>query len=212
MNGTVETGGIAAGSVTGTKTETAGGPDLVNADGVPVPVNERGRERDPLEMMEVEVVDVESERGIVGWQWEETAGVGSGVENEREGAEARIARGTGREARGLMEKRSVRETEPLRVERGCWRNMREKLVRAWKSVETETGTGIADAVTETEIGVGETGIETGSTRGKGERETGENAERSATAPSEMTWDPKMMWAMTMREEHHHTLRSTVRMA
>lgn len=208
MNGTVETGGIAAGSVTGTKIETVGGPDLVNVDGVPVPVNERGRERDPLETMEVEVVDVESERGIVGGQWEETAGVGRGVESEREGAGARIARGTGREARGLMEKRLVREMEPLRVEKGCWRNMREKLVRAWKSVET--GTGTADAVTETEIGVGET--ETGSTRGKGGRETGETAERSATVPFEMTWSPKMIWAMMMREEHHHTLRSTVRMA
>lgn len=209
----MENGGSAAGSVTGTRTESAGGPDLVSADDVPVPASERGRERDPLEMMELEVADVESERGIVGWQWGETAGVERGVENEREGAGARIARGTGKEARGLMEKRSVRETESLRVVRGCWRNMKEKLVRAWRSGETgtEKGTGNADAVTETETGVGETGTETGSTRGKGGRERGETAERSATAPYEMTWAPKMTWAMRMREEHRHTQRSTVRM-
>lgn len=100
MNGTVETGGNAAGSATGTRTETAEGPDLVNAVDVPVPESERGRERDRLEMTTVELADVESERGIVGGLWEETAGVGRGVENERGGAGARIARGTGREARG----------------------------------------------------------------------------------------------------------------
>lgn len=210
---TVETGGSAVESVTGTRTETAGGLDLVNDVDVPVPVSERERGRLEEEMTAVVVVGVESERGIVGGQREETAGVERGVENGRKGAGAEIAKETGREARGWMERRSARETGPMRVASGCWRNMKEKWVRAWRSVETETekGTGTVGAATGTETGAGETGTETGSTRGSGGRETRGTAERSAIAPYEMTWAPKMTWAMRMREEHHHTLRSTVRM-
>lgn len=212
--GTAETGGSAAGSVTGTRTENAGGPDPVNAVDVPVPGSERGRDRLEQERMSAVAAGVESERGSVVGQREETAGVGRGVENGREGAGAGIARETGREARGWMGRRSARETVLLRVGSGCWRNMKEKWVRAWRSVETGTEKGTeetAGAATGTETGAGETGTETGSTRGSVGRETGGSAERSATAPYEMTWVPKMTWAMRMREERRHTWRSTVRM-
>lgn len=214
--GIVENGGSAVGSVTGRRTEeSAGGPDLVNAVDVPVPGRERGREKDRLqeEMMPLVVAGVESEKGNVGGQREETAGVGRGVENVREGAGVGIAKGTERGARDLMERKLPREMEPPRVVSGCWRTMKEKLVRAWRSVEIENekGTGTAGAATGTETGAGETGTETGSTRGIGGRETGGSAERSAMVPYEMTWAPRMTWVMRMRQEHHHTWRSTVRM-
>lgn len=211
--GTVESGGSAAGSATGTRTETAEGPDPANGVDVPVPGSERGRETDRLEGRTAAVVAaVESGRGTVGEQ-QETAEVGRGVENGREGAGAGIARETGREARGWMGRRSAREMPPPRVGSGCWRNMKEKWVRAWRSVETgtEKGTGTAGVVTGTEIDAGETGTETGSTRGSGGRETGGTVEKSATAPYEMTWVPKMTWAMRMKEERRHTWRSIVRM-
>lgn len=212
--GTVESGGSAAGSVTGTRTETAEGPDPANGDDVPVLGSEKGREIDRLEEERTAAVaGVERERRTVGGQREETAEAGRGVENGREGAGAGIARETGKEARGWMGRTSAREMVPLRVRSGCWRNTKEKWVRAWRSVETrkEKGTGTAGAATGTETGAGETGTETGSTRESGGRETGGNAERSDTAPYEMTWAPKMTWAMRRREEHRHTWRSTVRM-
>lgn len=218
MIGNPESGGSAAESVTGTRTEeSAEGPDPANAVGVLDPGSER--ERDRLEeqrrsaaaVVVVVVAGVESGRRTVGRsrQQEETAGVGRGVENEREGAGAGIARETGREARGSMGRRSARETGPLKVVSGCWRKMKEKWVRAWRSVGTETGT--ADAATGTERGAGETGTETGNIRGSGGRGTGGTAERSVTAPYEMTQAPKMTWPMRMREERRHTWRSTVRM-
>lgn len=210
--GTAENGGSAAGSATGTRTETAEGPDPVNDADVLVPGRERGRETDRLweRTATAVVAGVESERRTVGGRREEAAGVGRGVENGREGAGAGIARETGREARGWTGRRSARETVPLKVGSGCWRNMKEKWARAWRSGETgtEKGTGTAGAVTGTETGAGETG--TGSTRGSEGRETGGNAERSATAPYEMTWALKMTWAMRMREERRHKWKSTVR--
>ncbi len=215
MIGTVETAGSAAESVTGIRTENAADPALVNAVDVLVPESVREKETDRLEqvMTAAVVAGVESERGIVGEQQEEIAGVGRGVENGREGAGAGIARGTEREARGWMERRSAREMESLRVANGFWRNMKEKWVRAWRSAGTgtEKGTENASAATETEKGAGETGTETGSTRGIEGSETEVSAERTATAPYGMTWAPKMTWAMRMREEHPQTWRSTVRM-
>lgn len=186
MNETVENGGIEAGSVTGKRTESAVGPDLVNAVDVRVPVSERGRETDRLEMTAVEVVDVERERRTGGEQRGETAGVGRGVENEREGVGARIVRRTGKESRGWMEMRSVREMEHLRVVNGCSRNMKEKLLRGLRSVETgrETGTRTADVATGTERGVGGTVKEIGNTRETEGRETEGTEERSVIAPYE----------------------------
>lgn len=223
MIGTGESGGSAAGSETGKKTEeNADGPDPENGVDVPVPGSERGREKDRLpqqrtaaavvEVVVVVVAGVESGRRTVGGQREETAGVGRGVENGRGGAGAAIARETGREARGWMERRSARETVLLRGASAFRRNTKEKWVRARMSVETgtEKGTGSAGVATGTETGAGETGTETGSTRGSGGRETGGSAERSAMAPFEMTWAPKMTWAMRMRGEPRHTWRSTVR--
>lgn len=119
VNETVETEGIAAGSATGIRTESAGGLGLVNAVDVLDLASEKGRETDRLEMTTLEVADEESERGIAELLQEETAGVGRGVKNEREGAGARIARETGREAKGWMEKRLARETWFLRVVSGC---------------------------------------------------------------------------------------------
>lgn len=212
--GNVENGGSAVGSVTGTRTESAEGPGLANAVVVPVPGSERGRERGRLEeeTRSPLLVGVVSERGSVGGQREETAGVGRGVENVREGAGAVTARETGRGARGWMERRSARAMESLKVVSGCWRSMKEKWVRAWRSVGTgtEKGTETAGAATGTKTGAGETGTEIGSTRGSGGREIGGTAERIATAPYEMTLAPKMTWAMRMRGEPHQTWRSTVR--
>lgn len=212
--GIVENGESAVGSVTGTKTESAEGPGLANAAVVPVPGSERGRDR--LEEEETRsplLVGVVNERGSVGGQREETAGVGRGVENVREGAGAVTARETGRGARGWMERRLARAMESPKVLSGCWRNMKEKWVRAWRSVETgtEKGTEIAGAATGTKTGAGETGTETESTRGSGGRGIGGTAERIATAPYEMTLAPKMTWAMRMREEPHQTWRNTVKM-
>lgn len=208
-----ENGGSAAGSVTGTRTGNADGPDPAN--GVDVPAPERGRERGQLEQLRKPplVPGVATERRNAGGQQEETAGVGRGVGKGREGAGAEIASETGSEARGWMGRRSARETLPLRAESACWRNMREKWARARRSVETgtEKGTGTAGAATGTETGAGETGTETGSIKGSEGRETGGTAERSDMAPYETTWAPKMTWATRMREEHHHTWRSTVRM-
>lgn len=213
--GTVENAESAAGRGTGTRTESVEGLDLVNAAGVLVLGSGREKGTDRLEVrMEAVVAGVESERGIVGQQGEEIAGVGRGVENGREGAGAGIARETGREARGWRERRSARETYLLRAASGCWMNMKEKQWRAWRSVETgtEKGTGIASAATGTEKGAGETETETGSTRERGGNETEGTAERSATVPYGMIWAPKTTWSMRMKEEHRHTWRSTVRMA
>lgn len=116
--GIVGNGGSAAGSVTGTRTEeNAAGPDLVSAADVLVPARERGRETDQLqeEMMPLVVAGVESEKGNVGGQREETAGVGRGVENVREGAGVGIAKGTEKGARDLMERKLLREMERPRV-------------------------------------------------------------------------------------------------
>lgn len=213
VNGTVETEGSAAGSAKGIRTGSAVGLGLVNGVDVLDLASEKGRGTDRLEMTTLEVADDESERGIVGLLQEETAGVGRGVKNEKEEAGARIARETGREAKGWMEKRLVRETWLLRVVSGCWRNMKEKLVRAQRSVGTgtETGIGTADAVTGTEKGVGETGTETGSTRGNGGIERGWTAEKSDTVLYKTTWPPKMTWVMGMREEHHAIWKIIVRM-
>lgn len=186
MNETVENGGTEAESVTGKRTESAGGPDLVNAVDAHVPVIERGRETDRLEMTAVEVVDVERERRTGGEQQGEIAGVGRGAGKEREGVEARIVRRTGKESREWMEMRSVREMGHLRVVNGCLRNMREKLLRGLRSVETgrETGTRTVDAATGTGTGVGETVKEIGNTRETEGRETEGTEERSVIAPYE----------------------------
>lgn len=203
-------GGSAAGSVTETRTRTrtenAEGP--VPANVVGVPVLERGREKDPLEQWRIVLVvpGVESERRNVAQQGEKTAGVGRGVESGREGAGAEIVRGRG--AKVWKGRRSVKQTGLRRVGSGCWRNMRAKWVRAWKSVKKRKET--AGAATETETDAGETVTKTGSTRGSGGRETGGSAERSAKAPYEMMRYPKMTWAMRMRGERLHTWMSTVR--
>lgn len=215
--GSAGSGESAVGSVTGIRTESGGDPDPGNAADVPVPGSEKGREKDQSQegRRTAVVAGVESERRIAGGQREETAEVGRGVETGREGAGAGIARETGREARGWMERRSARETVPLRAGSACWRKTRVKWVRAWRSVETETGTergtGTAGAATGTETGAGETGTETGSTKGNGGRETGGSAEKSGTAPYETTWGLKMTWAMRMREENRLTWKSIVRM-
>lgn len=215
VTGTVETAESAAGNVTGTRTESAEDLDLANAADVLVHGSGREKETDRLEqvMMAALPAGVESERGIVGEQQEGIAGVGRGVEKGREEAGAGIARETGREARGWRERRSARVTDLLRAVSGCWMNMKEKRVRAWRSVETgtETETGTVSAATGTERGAGETETETGSTRGTGGSGIEATAERSATAPYGMTWAPKMTWATRMREEHHHSWKSTVRM-
>lgn len=199
----------------GKRTENVGGPDPVNAVGVLVPGREKGRDRQVQGRKSQLIVAAESESGIVlGW-WEPTAEAGKGVETEteRKGAVAGIARETGREARGWMGRRSAREMVPLRVGSGWLRSLKEKPVMAWRSVEigTEKRTGTADAATGTETGAGVIEREIGSTKGIEERGKGGSAGRSATAPCEMTLDPKMTGAMRMRERKHPTWRSTVRM-
>lgn len=211
--GTVAIGGSAAGSVTGTRTESAGGPDPASAVDIPVHRSGRGRDRLQQERKVLVVAGVGSERGSVGGQPEETAGAGRGVETGKGGVGVGIVRERRKEARGWMGRRSVKETVPQRVGSGCRKNTKEKWVRAWRSVETgtEKGTETEGVVTEIETGAGETGTETGSTRGSVGREKEGNAKRSATALYETTWAPKMTWAMRMREEHHNIWRSTVRM-
>lgn len=213
MNGIEENGENAVVSVTGgIKTGSAVGHDLVSVVGVRALAREKGTGRGMLEMRTLEIPAVEREKGIVWLYREKTAGVGKGVEIERKGAEARIARGKGREAREQREKRWLREMGAWRELSGHWRSMKEKLVRGRRSAGTgnETGTGTADAATGIGIAAGGTGTGIGTTK-ESATETGVSAKRSTTAPYKTTLLPKMMWATTTREGHRGIWRSTVRM-
>lgn len=130
---TVETGGNAAVNGTGTRTESVAGPDLANAVATPVPGSEKGKGTDRSEQQTTTVVvtGVEIAKGSVGQHQEETAGAGRGVETGREGAGAEIVKETGTGLRGQKEgRRSAKEKLPPRSESACWRNTREKRVRA----------------------------------------------------------------------------------
>lgn len=229
VTGIVETGGSAAGTVTGIRTETAGGLGPVIGVVGPAPARETERETGQalwhLERMKAaEAAAVEIEKGNVGAPQEVTAGAGRGVGTEtgRDGAGAETERETGREAKGWMGRRLPRETLPWRGWTGCLRSMKErKWVRAWRSAaEIETGTGTeTESVgaatgtgTETETGVGETERETGSIRESVETGRGEegSAEKSATLLYEMTWARRMTWAMGMMEIQDHPWTSTAR--
>lgn len=199
-------------NVTGKKTGSAVGHDLVSDVGVRALAREKGTGRGMLEKRTLEILAVEREKGIVGLHREKTAGVGKGVGIERKGAEARIARGKGKEARGRTGKRWLREMGPWRVSSGHWRSMKEKLVRRRRSAGTgnETATGTADAATGIGIAAEGTGTGIGTTK-ESATETGVSAKRSTTAPYKMTLLPKTTWAMTTREGHRGIWRSTVRM-
>lgn len=210
VKGIEEKGENAAGSVTEIKIGSAEGHDLGSVAGVHALASERGTERGMLEMRAVETPVVERENEIVGLQQEKTAAVGKEVERERKGAEAKIARGKGREAREQREKRWPREMAHWKVVSGYWRNVKENLVREWRSVETgnEIATGTAGAATGIEIAAEETGI---GTTNESVTETGVIAKRSTTAPYKMTWVPKKIWATTTKQGHRHMWKSTVRM-
>lgn len=127
VNEIEESGENAAGSVTGRKKGIAAGQDLASVVGVHALANERGTERGMLETRAVETLAVGRGTGIVGLQQhqqEKTTGVGKGVEKERKEAEARTARGKGREERGWTEKMWLRETGRWRALSGYWRNMK----------------------------------------------------------------------------------------
>lgn len=211
VKGIEEKGENAAESVTEIKIGSAEGHDLGSVADVHALASERGTlERGMLEMRAVETPVVERENEIVGLQQEKTAGVGKEVERERKGAEARIARGKGREAREQREKRWLREMAHWKVVSGYWRNVKENLVREWRSVETgnEIATETAGAATGIEIAAGGTGI---GTTNESVTETGVIAKRSTTAPYKMTWVPKKIWATTTKQGHRHMWKSTVRM-
>lgn len=206
-----ENGESAAGKETGTGTESAGGPDPESAADALVPEREieKGTELLQEEMRQLLQTGVGSERGIMA---EMTAGVGRGVENGRGGAGAEIVRETGKEGRVWMEKMWGKERGPPMEGSACWRNMKEKWERGWRSAETGTGTGIvtAGAATGTETDAGETGRETGSTKGREGTERRESAERTDTCVTK--WAPRTRWAQRMRRgEHLLTWRSTARM-
>lgn len=212
VNEIEENGENAAGSVTGKKKGNAAGQDLASVVGVHAPANERGTERGTLETRAVETLAVGRGTGSVRlYQQEKTTGVGKGVEKERNEAEARTARGKGREERGLREKTWLRETGRWRALSGYWRNMKQKLPRGWRSVETgsETATGTADAATGIESDAGGTGTGIETTK-ETVTETGASAKRSTTAPYKTTWPPRMTLATRTREEQRHTWRSTAR--
>lgn len=210
VKGIEEKGESAAGSVTEIKIGSAEGHDLESVADVHALASERGTERGMSEMRAVETPVVERENEIVGLQQEKTAAVGREVERERKGAEARIARGKGREAREQREKRWLREMAHWKVVSGYWRNVKENLVREWRSVETgnEIATGTAGAATGIEIAAEGTGI---GTTNESVTETGVIAKRSTTAPYKMTWVPKKIWATTTKQGHRHMWKSTVRM-
>lgn len=211
VKGIEEKGENAAGSVTEIKIGSAEGHDLGSVAGVHALASERGtEERGMLEMRALETPVVERGNEIVGLQQEKTAAVGKEVERERKGAEARIARGKGREAREQREKRWSREMAHWKVVSGYWRNGKENLVREWRSVETgnEIATGTAGAATGIESAAEGTGI---GTTNESVTETGVIAKKSTTAPYKMTWVPKKIWATTTKQGHRHMWKSTVRM-
>lgn len=216
MNETEENGENAAGSVTGTKTGNAAGQGLASAVGVPALVSVRGTERGTLGTRAVETPAVERGKGngeLLQQQPAKTTGVGKGVEIERKEAEARTARGRGREERVRTEKTCLREMGPWRAGSECWRSMKEKSVKEWRSVETGSGTATGTAGAATGIGIDAGGTETGrgtGTTNESVTETGSSAKRSTTALYKTTWLPKTKWATWTREEPQHTWTSTVR--
>lgn len=208
VKGIEEKGENAAGSVTEIKIGSAEGHDLGSVAGVHALASERGTGRGMLEMRALETPVVERENEIVELQQEKTAAVGKEVERERKGAEARIARGKGREAREQRGKRWLREMAHWKVVSGYWRNVKENLVRERRSVETGNETGTAGAATGIEIAAEGRGI---GTTNESVKETGVIAKRSTTAPYKTTWVPKKIWAMTTKQGHRHMWKSTVRM-
>lgn len=201
-------------NVIGTRTENVGGPGPVKGADTPGSERGKGTGRAAQEKRSTPAAAaVVSERENVGWQGRGTTRLGREVETRRDEAGAEIARETGREAKGLMGRRWVRQRASLRVGSESWGSRKEKWPRAQRSAENgterRTGTGGAATGTETDVGGTETETETESTRGSVERETGGSGKRSATVPRGRMWVPRWRWA-TRTTMHRHKWRSTAR--
>lgn len=206
---TVENAGSAVVSGIGIKTGNAVGPGLGKGVGTCAPKTGTGTEKNKSEKT-APVADAANEKGIVVGQGEGAVEAGREVETGRDGAGAGIARETGNEERGWMERRELKETVFQSPASAFQRSRKEKRAKVEMIAETGSETGTGGGATGTGTDVGGSGTETGSTREIVETETEESGERSATVLRGRKWLFKEMGAMR-RMEARHTWRSTARM-
>ena len=213
MIGTVEIGGNEAGSVTGKRIETVGDLDHGNAVVAHALESVKEREKDRQEVVE------DASSGSRRRERErERGGTMVGDSRSRERSRERKRRSRSRDRKRDRERGKGLDGEEVSqgdvAPDGEERVLEEHEGEVGEGMEERRdrkGTETEGVATGTKRGAGEIGTETGSTKGSGVREIKGIAGKNGMYLCAMAWVRRMTWALRMREEHHLTWRTTVRM-